>query len=27
MSLFLHYFSLPYLLVGIELTLQVTALG
>jgi polar amino acid transport system permease protein len=27
MSLFLHYLSLPYLLVGIELTLQVTALG
>src|SRR6266478_3456407 len=27
MSLFLHYFSLPYLLLGIELTLQVTALG
>src|SRR5258708_36496497 len=27
MSLFLHYFSLPYLLEGIELTLQVTALG
>src|ERR1700709_27792 len=27
MSLFLHYFSLPYLLQGIELTLQVTALG
>jgi len=27
MSLFLHYFSVPYLLVGIELTLQVTALG
>ena len=27
MSLFLHYLSLPYLLEGIELTLQVTALG
>jgi polar amino acid transport system permease protein len=27
MSLFLHYFSLPYLLQGIALTLQVTALG
>ncbi|WP_315701209.1 MULTISPECIES: amino acid ABC transporter permease/ATP-binding protein [unclassified Bradyrhizobium] len=27
MSLFLHYLSLPYLLQGIELTLQVTALG
>src|SRR5215471_17891135 len=27
MSLFLHYVSLPYLLEGIELTLQVTALG
>jgi polar amino acid transport system permease protein len=27
MSLFLHYLSLPYLLAGIELTLQVTALG
>ena len=27
MSLFLHYLSLPYLLEGIEVTLQVTALG
>jgi polar amino acid transport system permease protein len=27
MSLFLHYLGLPYLLEGIELTLQVTALG
>jgi polar amino acid transport system permease protein len=27
MSLFLHYLSLPYLLEGIELTLEVTALG
>ncbi|WP_316178408.1 MULTISPECIES: amino acid ABC transporter permease/ATP-binding protein [unclassified Bradyrhizobium] len=27
MSLFLHYLSMPYLLMGIELTLQVTALG
>jgi polar amino acid transport system permease protein len=27
MSLFLHYLSMPYLLQGIELTLQVTALG
>ncbi|MGY3603584.1 MULTISPECIES: amino acid ABC transporter permease/ATP-binding protein [unclassified Bradyrhizobium] len=27
MSLFLHYLSLPYLLAGIELTLEVTALG
>lgn len=27
MSLFLHYLSMPYLLEGIELTLQVTALG
>jgi polar amino acid transport system permease protein len=27
MSLFLHYLSLPYLLQGIEVTLQVTALG
>jgi polar amino acid transport system permease protein len=27
MSLFLHYLSLPYLIEGIELTLQVTALG
>jgi polar amino acid transport system permease protein len=27
MSLFLHYLSLPYLLQGIELTLQVTVLG
>src|SRR5205807_1175776 len=27
MSLFLHYLSLPYLLEGVELTLQVTALG
>ena len=27
MSLFLHYLSLPYLLEGIEITLQVTALG
>jgi polar amino acid transport system permease protein len=27
MSLFLHYLSLPYLLEGIELSLQVTALG
>jgi polar amino acid transport system permease protein len=27
MSLFLHYLSLPYLLEGIALTLQVTALG
>src|SRR5258708_33986189 len=27
MSLFVHYLSLPYLLEGIELTLQVTALG
>ena len=27
MSLFLHYFSLPYLLQGIALTLRVTALG
>lgn len=27
MSLFLHYLSLPYLIQGIELTLQVTALG
>src|SRR5260370_12753729 len=27
MSLFLHYLSLPYLLEGIEFTLQVTALG
>src|SRR3954463_285351 len=27
MSLFLHYLSMPYLLEGIELTLEVTALG
>ncbi|CAL75421.1 Putative ABC transporter (ATP-binding/permease protein) [Bradyrhizobium sp. ORS 278] len=27
MSLFLHYLSMPYLIQGIELTLQVTALG
>jgi polar amino acid transport system permease protein len=27
MSLFLHYLSLPYLLEGIEVTLQVTAIG
>ncbi|MCA1388626.1 amino acid ABC transporter permease/ATP-binding protein [Bradyrhizobium sp. IC3123] len=27
MSLFLHYLSMPYLLAGIELTLEVTALG
>src|ERR1700716_2663678 len=27
MSLFLHYFSMPYLLEGIEVTLEVTALG
>jgi polar amino acid transport system permease protein len=27
MSLFLHYLSLPYLLEGIEITLEVTALG
>src|SRR6266567_469431 len=27
MSLFLHYLSMPYLLEGIELTIQVTALG
>ena len=27
MGLFLHYLSLPYLLEGIEFTLQVTALG
>ena len=27
MSLFLHYFSMPYLLQGIEVTLEVTALG
>lgn len=27
MSLFLHYLSMPYLLEGIEVTLQVTALG
>ena len=27
MSLFLHYLSLPYLLEGIEVTLQVTVLG
>jgi polar amino acid transport system ATP-binding protein/polar amino acid transport system permease protein len=27
MSLFLHYLSLPYLLAGIEVTLEVTALG
>src|ERR1700676_2848529 len=27
MSLFLHYLSLPYLLQGIEVTLEVTALG
>src|SRR5919204_4984276 len=27
MSLFLHYLSLPYLIEGIELTLEVTALG
>src|SRR5258707_402065 len=27
MSLFLHYLSLPYLLEGIEVTLEVTALG
>jgi polar amino acid transport system permease protein len=27
MSLFLHYLSMPYLLQGIELTLEVTALG
>src|ERR1700761_418197 len=27
MSLFLHYLSMPYMLQGIELTLQVTALG
>ena len=27
MSLFAHYLSLPYLLGGIEVTLEVTALG
>ena len=27
MSLFLHYLSMPYLLEGIELTLEVTASG